>query len=814
MKKALLVLAFFVVFDGLGLQVASAAPVLSTDATLSNLVSSYGAFGQTFALGTTSYTQSVSNATSSITVTPTANQANATITVNGTTVSSGSASGSLALNVGRNTITTVATAQDGTTTKTYTVAIIRAVAPPTISYSGPNSYTINNVISTLTPTAGGGASTSGGGFGSSLTLAGGLTVGGVTAGSADGTGTAATFNNPIGGVVDPTGTWLYVTDYSNNMIRKIVILTGVVTTLAGSTATGSTNATGTSATFNRPVGIVIDPTGTNLYIADQLNQMIRKIVISTGQVTTLAGSTTAGSANLSGTAATFHQPTGLAIDPTGTYLYVADQLNNIIRKIVISTGAVTTIAGGGSVGGIAAGHADGTGTAASFRNASGLALDPSGTYLYIGDNGNNLVRKIEISSNMVTTLAGGGSVGGTVAGSLNGTASAAEFNGNYGIAIDPSGTYLYVADRLNNLVRQIVVSTALVTTLAGTTTAGHANGTGTSATFYGDCGITVGPTGQIFVADLTNNLIRAIPAVPYGISPAFPAGLSFNTSTGAITGTPTALSAATTYTISAANLGGSATATVNIAVVSAPTTITSMTAASAYTNALSQTFTATFADAVTGLTTSNFSLTQTGVSGASITSVTGSGTTYTVTVNNGTGDGTIGLNLDNATNLSPGISTTLPFTGGTTTVDKTAPTVTIGAPSLSTTTTGPVTYSVTYADANFNSSTMIASNITLNTTGNATGTIGLTGSGTSYTVTLSSISGVGSLGISIAAATATDLAGNSAPASSALTTFAVVAAPIPGVNRYGQITIGADGVDKYGRIGGTPKVNKNGGQNP
>ena len=237
------------------------------------------------------------------------------------------------------------------------------------------------------------------------------------------------------------------------------------------------------------------------------------------------------------------------------------------------------------------------------------------------------------------------------------------------------------------------------------------------------------------------------------------------------------------------------------------TTIISITVTSAYTNASTQTFTATFGSTLTGLTTSNFSLLQTGVTGASITSVTGSGNTYTVTIDTGSGNGTIGVNLANATNLFPGISTTLPFTGGTTTVDKTAPTVTIGTPSVSTTTTGPVTYSVTYSDTNFNSSTLIASNISLNTTGTATGTVGLTGSGTSRTVTISSITGVGSLGISITAASATDLAGNSAPASSASTTFAVV---IPGVNRYGQIATGTDAVDKNGRIGGTPTINLNG----
>ena len=120
-------------------------------------------------------------------------------------------------------------------------------------------------------------------------------------------------------------------DFHNHLIRQIVISTGVVTTVAGTGSSGSANGTGTSASFNLPQGITTD--GTNLYVADQDNHLIRKIVISTGVVTTVAGTGSSGSANGTGTSASFNGPTGITTD--GTNLYLADSLNHLIRKIVL-----------------------------------------------------------------------------------------------------------------------------------------------------------------------------------------------------------------------------------------------------------------------------------------------------------------------------------------------------------------------------------------------------------------------------------------------------------------------------------------------
>ncbi|HSY75980.1 MAG TPA: hypothetical protein VK890_03940, partial [Bacteroidia bacterium] len=137
-----------------------------------------------------------------------------------------------------------------------------------------------------------------------------------------------------------------------------------VITLAGDptgVASGSTNnATGTTARFTNPYGVVADYFG-NVYVADNGNNLVRKIVVATTAVTTLAGSGVAGNNNATGTTATFNGPDGIAADGSGN-LYVSDGQGHEIRKIVIASATVTTLAGSP----LTTGHADGTGTAATF----------------------------------------------------------------------------------------------------------------------------------------------------------------------------------------------------------------------------------------------------------------------------------------------------------------------------------------------------------------------------------------------------------------------------------------------------------------
>ena len=220
------------------------------------------------------------------------------------------------------------------------------------------------------------------------------------ANSTDGTGNTATFSGPTGITTD--GTYLYVADNENHTIRRVDKSSGATTLVAGSTASafGAVDAlNGTDARFNQPAGITTD--GTNLYVADAVNHTIRKIVISSGAVVTLAGAAgVPGSTDsIDGTGATarFNQPVHITTD--GTNLYVTDFKNSTIRKIVIATGKTTTIAGkAGTVG-----SADGIGLAATFNEPNGITTD--GAKLYITDSANNSIRRIVLSTLAVTTIA-------------------------------------------------------------------------------------------------------------------------------------------------------------------------------------------------------------------------------------------------------------------------------------------------------------------------------------------------------------------------------------------------------------------------
>jgi hypothetical protein len=257
-------------------------------------------------------------------------------------------------------------------------------------------------------------------------------------GTADGTGTAATFYFPWGIATD--GLNVYVTDATAHTIRQIDISTGVVTTVAGSAGTsGTTDAIGTSARFNTPCGLATD--GVNLYIADQQNHSIRKMSLSTKSVSTLAGiSGTSGFLDAIGTNAKFNQPSNLTTD--GENLYIADAMNYRIRTVVLSTGAVTTLAGSGT-----SAYVNGTGTAASFIKPFGIYTDA--TNIYVSDYTDHTVRKISLSTKVVSLIAGTS----RTSGSTDGTGSSALFNCPASLTTD--GINLFVSDHFNGKIRQI-----------------------------------------------------------------------------------------------------------------------------------------------------------------------------------------------------------------------------------------------------------------------------------------------------------------------------------------------------------------------
>ena len=313
-------------------------------------------------------------------------------------------------------------------------------------------------------------------------------------GSSDGTGPAAQFSNPGALAVDSSGN-LYVADSGNNKVRQVTPA-AVVTTIAGSGASGSQDGAGAAAQFQQPAGIAIDAAG-NLYLGDYANHTIRKISPAAA-VTTLAGRAPQPG-SVDGAGARFYVPQGVATDAAGN-VYVVDTNNHTIRAVT-AAGVASTLAGAAGV----SGSADGTGSAARFNLPSDLALDAAGN-LYVTDTGNNTIRKVT-PAGVVTTVAGAAGS----AGAVDGTGGAARFNDPKGIAVDASGN-LYVVDRGNNTIRSISPAGA-VTTLAGSSgVAGAADGAGSTAQFNAPVGLTIDAAGNLYVADYGNNTIRQITA--------------------------------------------------------------------------------------------------------------------------------------------------------------------------------------------------------------------------------------------------------------------------------------------------------------
>lgn len=412
--------------------------------------------------------------------------------------------------------------------------IIIVTPPPSISYVTPQNYVVNTTIIPLGPANTGGAvpQTI---YGQVSTFAG----SGAT-GAANGTGAAASFSNLTGATTDLVGN-LYITD--NNLVRKISP-SGVVITLAGSAATGSADGQGAAASFNQPLGITVDGTGT-IYVSDTKNNTIR-MVTQAGQVTLFAGTNgVAGLTNATGAAAKFSSPAGIAVDQNGN-LFVADMGNRVIRKIT-PAGVVTTFSAGAGAGG-------GSG---AFTKPVGIAVDLNGN-VYVADAGSNSIYKLT-PAGVIIALAGNGA-----AGSANGQGAAASFNDPSGISVDPYGN-VYVADQGNNLIRKITPA-GLVTTLAGSGAAGAANGALTSASFNHPDALSADVFGNVYVTDFNNRIVREIVTTGYTISPGLPPGLTFNGKTGIISGTPTAISPTTIYTVTAYNIGGSSSTQISITV--------------------------------------------------------------------------------------------------------------------------------------------------------------------------------------------------------------------------------------------------------
>ncbi len=311
-------------------------------------------------------------------------------------------------------------------------------------------------------------------------------------GNANGTGTSALFAQPVGLAADGNGN-LYVADSLNQEIRKISSA-GVVTTLVDAKAiAAAVNFSPRQFASFSPYGLAVDSAG-NVYASDVSYAAIWKIS-SSGVVTPIAGGSGSllGVVDGTGSLASFGSPKGIGVDASGN-LYVADGYT--IRQITLSTGRVGTLAGDPKL----FGDADGTGEAGRFGGVTGVAVDSSGN-IFATDDGGFTIRKVT-SAGVVTTIAGSPGAIGTA----DGTGASAQFDAPEGIAVDGNGN-LYVTVK-NNTIRKIT-SAGVVTTLAGKDgVSGPADGTGPQALFSGPVGIAVDSAGDLFVADSTDYTIR------------------------------------------------------------------------------------------------------------------------------------------------------------------------------------------------------------------------------------------------------------------------------------------------------------------
>lgn len=324
---------------------------------------------------------------------------------------------------------------------------------------------------------------------------------------------SASFYNPVDVAVDGAGT-VYVADASNNRVRKIAAGSGIVTTVAGngSLAFGGDGGPATAASLWYPSAIALDSAG-NLFIAEVNNDRVRRVDAQTGIITTVAGNGVNGFAGDGGpaTSASLYYPYGVAVDSQGN-LFIADLNNERVRRVDAATGTITTVAGNGTAGFSGDG---GSATSAMLNMPAGLALDSAGN-LFIADQGNGSIRRLDAVTGMITTVAGTGVP--TVWPNFSpdgGLATATTLYYPTDVWVDSSGNLL-IAEPGSNRIRRVDAGTGIMSTSAGNGSAGFSGdgGPATSAMLNSPNAVVADNAGDLFIADQMNNRIRQVTLQP------------------------------------------------------------------------------------------------------------------------------------------------------------------------------------------------------------------------------------------------------------------------------------------------------------
>jgi sugar lactone lactonase YvrE len=307
-------------------------------------------------------------------------------------------------------------------------------------------------------------------------------------------------------VVDGSGN-VFIADANNGVIRKVTASTRKISTIAGIGSTiGFTPEGGTALdiALSGLNGLAIDASG-NIYFCDAGDNVVERYDATALTISVIAGTGTAGFTGdgAAATAAELSAPTGVAVDKSGN-VYIADSGNNRVRKIAVSTGIISTVAGTGNAGYSGDGAAA---TSATLSIPYDLAFDSSYN-LYVADLGNAAVRKIAVSTGIISTVAGTGTAGYTGDGSA---ATSATLSGPKGLSFDSSDN-LYICDLSNSVVRKVSASTGVISTIAGNGTRGYSGngGQATKAKLFNPTGVAINSAGYIYIADSGNNVVRVI----------------------------------------------------------------------------------------------------------------------------------------------------------------------------------------------------------------------------------------------------------------------------------------------------------------